>query len=389
MANIRSFSLWVTYLISFLVVGISALALPQPVPGAHLEPRQLSGLPTGESAYPIKAVLVSTNGNYVKFFFSTNNGKVYMGTWEKAASTSYTFEEIAPANSAKANTPISAIMFDLSTTTGTELAWTNTNKQARVFFYNQASTSILTERVWSVSGSSNVWSSGSLSGKSISGITTAGIDAYVYWRNGRYNIKLYYTNGINNILELSFGVSSYVWTGPGTITAASTQTSDAPLSFELLTPFNTGSVVFRNFYHNSGNVKDVKFDSVNGWSAGTFSVAVSGFLLLSGQLMGPPFSTYVLGIDTLSPVVTMVYCDTVYDVYTVPYPAGGTATLLTTGTSKLGNSQYVAAAGASNSVSTADAHIFTWGDSFQGFVDFIHYSGDMSVANSIGLDSAL
>lgn len=54
----------------------------------------------------------------------------------------------------------------------------------------------------------------------------------------------------------------------------------------------------------------------------------------------------------------------------------------------MGSCQYIVAAGASNSASSTDAHMFTWGDSL-GFVDFIHYNGDTSVANLIALDSAL
>lgn len=122
-------------------------------------------------------------------FFPTNNGKIYIGTWLKSSPSGYTFEKIAPADSAKADTPIAAIMWDDSTAAGTKLAWTDTNKQARVYFYNQASTALLNELVWRASGSTNVWSTGPISGKNRDGNSVAGLDACVYFRNNRFNIK--------------------------------------------------------------------------------------------------------------------------------------------------------------------------------------------------------
>ncbi|KAF3919485.1 hypothetical protein ABW20_dc0100368 [Dactylellina cionopaga] len=132
----------------------------------------------------IRASLVSSGGSYAKFFFSSNSGTIYMGSWEKSNPNTYTYEAITSSGVAWDLTKIAATMWDTNNPTNAEIAWNSNKKNARLYFHD--GNLIINELVYQ----SGTWT---ISGLSSYGFNTtaypAGLSAISFLSGGVTNIR--------------------------------------------------------------------------------------------------------------------------------------------------------------------------------------------------------
>ncbi|KAK6523700.1 hypothetical protein TWF281_001673 [Arthrobotrys megalospora] len=366
------------YTVGWLALGVSSIAIPQVdiLKGIKVEKRQLTSVP--ENSYPVRSSFVGTNGNWAKFFFSTDNGKLYMGTWTNTApSLAYGYEELLPAGSVKTNTPIASTMWDLNVNVGSGLNWVHADKRARVYYLD--SNDVIQELVYG--GGPVGWSAGTIGALNIVASATNGMSAIAFKSNNAENVSLYYA-------ESSGAVKEATWTASGTpqwalVTVASSASaaySLSPITFVNTKTWSAGTPSIRGFYGRANTIRDVAWDSA--WSTG--NVAQS-FVDSTGSTNGGySFAAATWKVDSGAPIVTLFWCGdgaaagTLGTLYRAPYDITAKtlgASLAITFTQA--PHSFVVAASGTNATPPHGNHLFAWGNS-TGTPAFWHYrlSGD-------------
>ncbi|KAF3922905.1 hypothetical protein ABW20_dc0100552 [Dactylellina cionopaga] len=357
-------------IVSWLVLGVAGIALPE---GARIQKRQSSSIPAGENANPIKAAIIGTNGRWIKFFFSTNNGKVYMGTWDALNPYNpYSYEELLPAGSAKTGTPLAATYWDLDTAVGSGVNWADPKKRARLFYCDASG--VIQERIY-VGGTG--WSSGTIGTLGLTTLGSTGMSAVSFYKDDADNIRLYYADstgvreagwGAYGVLQwsvLSFTLSSVAGSAPY---------GSTPISF-LNT--NTWSVdpSIRGFYGTGSVIKDVAWDVA--WSAGNVAQPLTDSSTSPNG--GYSLTSFVSKVEAGAPAVNLLWCGDggAAGSLGVIYRAQYDRTVNTLGTPAAltflqASHSFVYAIAARGSSPPNSNHLFAWGNA-TGTPAFWHY----------------
>ncbi|EPS45922.1 hypothetical protein H072_81 [Dactylellina haptotyla CBS 200.50] len=374
----RSWFLQSIAIVGCLVVGVTALALPG---GIALEKRQLSSIPAGETAYPIKATIIGNGGNWIKFFFTTDNGKVYMGSWDRIYPyTTYTFEELLPAGSAKANSPLAATAWDLNTAVGSGVNWANANKRGR-FYYADAN-GIIQERIYVGGGVG--WSSGTIGSLGLTTLGSTGISAVSFFKDDVENVRLYSASASGALVEAGWGAYGVSTWSTYTVLGSASISNRSPISFANTKTWSTQPLM-RGFYGSAGTIHDVAWNYT--WSTGNLAQPLSDS---TGSTNGGySFAVGVWKVDAGDPNVNMFWCGDGASAGTLGtlYRAQYSTTTLTLGASSAIPFQkephsFVFVTSATAGSPPGDNHLFTWGNS-TGTPAFWHYqlNGDSRQIN--------
>ncbi|KAK6339634.1 hypothetical protein TWF718_009030 [Orbilia javanica] len=363
------------YAIGWLALGAASIAIPSVGPlneGIKVEKRQLTSVP--ENSYPVKSSFVGTAGNWAKFFFSTDNGKLYMGTWTNTApSLAYGYEELLPAGSVKANTPIASTMWDLNVTVGSGLGWTNANKRARVYYLD--SSNVLQELIYN--GGVTGWTAGTIGASNIVTSGTNGLSAISFKLDGVENVRVYYAEPSGAVKEATWGAfGTPQWATVTVATSASAAYSLSPITFVNTNTWSAAAPSIRGFYGRANIIRDVAWDST--WSSG--SVAQS-FIDSTGSTNGGySFSASAWKVDAGTPIVHLFWCGdgaaagTLGTVYRAPYDIAaktlGASTAITF--TQAPHSFIVTGAATNAATPPTGNHLFAWGNS-TGTPVFWHY----------------
>ncbi|KAK6498832.1 hypothetical protein TWF481_011405 [Arthrobotrys musiformis] len=371
------------YAAALLALGVSSIAIPSVEnlgERIRVEKRQLTSVP--ENSYPVKSSFVGTAGNWAKFFFSTDNGKLYMGTWTNTApSLAYGYEELLPAGSVKANTPIASTMWDLNVTVGSGLGWTNADKRARVYYLD--SSNVIQELIYA--GGVAGWSAGTIGASGIVASATNGMSAISFKLDGVENVRVYYAESSGAVKEATWGAfGSPSWATVTVATSASAAYPISPISFVNTNTWSATQPSIRGFYGRAGIIRDVAWDTT--WSSG--SVAQS-FVDSTGSVNGGySFSASAWKVDAGTPIVHLFWCGdgasagTLGTVYRAPYDISAKTLGASTAIAFTQEPHSFIVTGAATNAGSPPLgnHLFAWGNS-TGTPAFWHYrlSGDYAL----------
>ncbi|EGX53005.1 hypothetical protein AOL_s00007g341 [Orbilia oligospora ATCC 24927] len=363
------------YAIGWCAFGVSSIAIPNInalAEGINIEKRQLTSVP--ENSYPVKSAFVGTAGNWAKFFFSTDNGKLYMGTWTNTApSLAYGYEELLPAGSVKANTPIASTMWDLNVSVGSGLGWTNADKRARVYYLD--SNDIIQELIYG--GGTAGWSAGTIGALNIATSGTNGMSAISFKLNSAESVSVYYAESSGAVKETTWTASGTPqWTTVTVASSASAAYALSPITFVNTNTWSAAAPSIRGFYGRANTIRDVAWDTT--WSTG--NVAQS-FIDSTGSTNGGySFSASAWKVDAGTPIVHLFWCGdgaaagTLGTVYRAPYniTAKTLGALTAISFTQAPHSFIVTGAGTNVVTPPNGNHLFAWGNS-TGTPAFWHY----------------
>ncbi|KAK6359017.1 hypothetical protein TWF696_000189 [Orbilia brochopaga] len=334
-------------------------------------------LPSGETAYPIKAAVIGTKGNWIRFFFSTTNGKVYMGSWDAVTyPTSYTYTELLPAGSAKANTPLAATAWDVNTTVGYGFNFADDRKRARLFYLSPGGK--IRERIYA----HTAWSAGPLNALNVQARSTYGMSAVSFFRDDVENVRLYFATPQGKLQEYCWGAfGNEAWSK--CVSFSEVLQNKSPISFLDTRTWSDQNPKLVGFIGANNQIHDITWDA--GWSAGSLASPLSDS---SGMTNGGySFSAAAWKVDVGTPIVTVFWCGdggsggSLGTLYRASYTSGALAAPTAIAFQQEPHS-YVLAVAATNGVPSHDNHLFAWGDS-TGTPTFVHYrlSGDHDELN--------
>ncbi|EPS35206.1 hypothetical protein H072_11604 [Dactylellina haptotyla CBS 200.50] len=388
----RGWAVWSLYVLGGLVKETKAL--PQASNKRDLVVRQSSSTTFPDSDYPftIRATLVSSGGSWVKFFFATGlegNSSLYMGTWEKANPNVYTYEKILTDNINYDTPSLTAIMWDNNNPTHAELAWDHANKQARVYFMARQSES----EVWELAYSGGVWQTSAIGDLGQFSIDpNQGMSVIAWHTTGRTNLRLYATptdeTGVHEFAYGPFGTGgAYQWVAGGQI--GGNYTFGTPVAFLNTAPYTSSTPNIRGWH----GVDNTNFQNSR-WASGSSGWQYSDTGIASTEI-GPSgfFAPYVTGVDSLSPAITLHWCDETSNlIYKAPVSLSGVIGTSSTvawqsamgftpytsapGVDELGSIGWrktgISAGAASNGDATDDVHLFAAGYTDGGNYTLLH-----------------
>ncbi|KAJ6257311.1 Omega-crystallin [Drechslerella dactyloides] len=314
---------------------------------------------------------------WIRFFFSTNNGKIYMGSWDRATyPTTYTYDELLPAGSAKAGTPLAATAWDLNTTVGYGFNFADDRKRARLFYLDPSGK--ICERVYA----HTTWSAGTLDGLNVQAQGTYGMSAISFFRDDVENVRLYFTTPSGQLQEYGWGAFGDETWSEGVSFSEGLQ-DKSPISFLNTKTWSNQDPNILGFIGDNNQIHDIKWDAT--WSTGTFAKPLSDSSGVTNG--GYSFSAAAWKVDPGTPIVNLFWCGdggsggSLGTLYRASYTSGALAAPTAISFQQEPHSHVLAVA-ATNGIPPHDNHFFAWGDS-TGTPTFIHYSlsGDFHVLN--------
>ncbi|RVD87936.1 uncharacterized protein DFL_002138 [Arthrobotrys flagrans] len=242
-----------------------------------------------------------------------------MGTWTNTApSLAYGYEELLPAGSVKANTPIASTMWDLNVAVGSGLGWTSADKRAHAYYLD--SSNVIQELIYS--GGTAGWSAGTIGASNIVASGTNGISAVSFKLDNVENVKLYYaepSGAVKEATRCAFGTQQ--WATVTVATSASAAYSLSPVSFVNTNTWSAATPSIRGFYGRANIIRDVALNST--WSSGNVA---QPFIGSTGSINGGySFSAPAWKVDAGTPIVHLLWCGdgasagTLGTVYRAPY----------------------------------------------------------------------
>ncbi|EWC48855.1 hypothetical protein DRE_00160 [Drechslerella stenobrocha 248] len=291
---------------------------------------------------------------------------------------SYTYEELLPTGSAKIDTPMSAVMWDLDTPSGSGLSFASPNKRARLYYLDP--NNVLSEYAYD----STIWAPGSLASHNIQARGTDGISAVSFFRDNVENVRLYATTTAGQLQEWAWGAYGVLSWSQGS--SFDTLQSGSPISFVNTHSWLNTSPYLVGFFGVNNQIGDISWNYT--WSAVENATPLAD--TRGTSFGGYTFSAAAFKVDVGgNPGINLFWCGdggTGGNLGTVYKAAFNRTTRVLASPAALSFQHdahsYVLAVSATNGAVPFTNHLymFAWGDT-SGPSTFVHYNmyGDVVV----------